>query len=397
MEQSIQFHSTERQLVMRSTLKNTVECLAKALSEVNSERRAYQFFLSNKECLTCGQAISESRLERISEKTAQTLESIRSSLSKLQQQQLEFSSELPSLTTLSEYNSYRSASLLNALELQQLMERVVKSLESDYQTLNKAIENERLFLSSLQNKLIVIERELLQWRNTELTHQNNMEKALSLVDQEISRLKSEGTQMTKFNSVKKEVQSMEISIGELENHLCSLNEELQRAKFWELAFDKKSKAHSGFSSLRAFLLSESVQEINSIFSSYMEKLTNTPLTVTLTADLEMEEHYGKRSGGERKRSDLVTLFSLFELVRHRTRFNSHFLFLDEVFDALDKDGQMAVRGLLEILSENLKKIFVVTHHDITQGMQIAGVIQFRMLIDEGKRPLGTEVEIIPQL
>lgn len=57
-------------------------------------------------------------------------------------------------------------------------------------------------------------------------------------------------------------------------------------------------------------------------------------------------------GGERKRTDLAVLFSLFELVRSRSRFipgirlihyfsasiylQLGFIILDEVFDALDK-------------------------------------------------------------
>jgi hypothetical protein len=46
------------------------------------------------------------------------------------------------------------------------------------------------------------------------------------------------------------------------------------------------------------------------------------LSVTLDADLELAEKYSVRSGGERKRTDLVILLSLFELVRQQSRYNS---------------------------------------------------------------------------
>jgi ABC-type transport system involved in cytochrome bd biosynthesis fused ATPase/permease subunit len=43
------------------------------------------------------------------------------------------------------------------------------------------------------------------------------------------------------------------------------------------------------------------------------------------------------------------------------------MLLDEVFDGLDKSGQRAVRGVLEKLSQQVKKVFVVTHTDFTAG------------------------------
>jgi DNA repair exonuclease SbcCD ATPase subunit len=62
---------------------------------------------------------------------------------------------------------------------------------------------------------------------------------------------------------------------------------------------------------------------------------------------------------------------MFELVRQRSRYNAQFIALDEVFDALDKNGQRAVRNVLEMLSDRVKKVFVVTHSDITSGQHFS--------------------------
>ena len=52
---------------------------------------------------------------------------------------------------------------------------------------------------------------------------------------------------------------------------------------------------------------------------------------------------------------------MFELVRQRSRYQAQFIALDEVFDALDKNGQRAVRSVLDMLTERVKKVFVVSH------------------------------------
>lgn len=65
--------------------------------------------------------------------------------------------------------------------------------------------------------------------------------------------------------------------------------------------------------------------------------------------------------------------------------------LDEVFDSLDKNGKSAVRAILMRLSQQLKKIFIITHSDIAHGVSTAGTINVEMQSLEGK--LRTAIHI----
>jgi DNA repair exonuclease SbcCD ATPase subunit len=104
-----------------------------------------------------------------------------------------------------------------------------------------------------------------------------------------------------------------------------------------------------------------------VFLSHNIRLTQNPLTVTFTSDLEIQEDYAKRSGGERKRTDLVTLFAMFELIRQHSRYQAEFMILDEVFDALDSEGLKAVQQVIQMLSDRVKKLLVITHSEALKG------------------------------
>lgn len=89
--------------------------------------------------------------------------------------------------------------------------------------------------------------------------------------------------------------------------------------------------------------------------------------VQISFNFQLEALTHVRSGGERRRTDLVTLFALFELVRQRSRFQSQFMMLDEVFDAIDTRGQANVKDVIAMLAEKVKKVFVVSHTGVTSG------------------------------
>lgn len=104
--------------------------------------------------------------------------------------------------------------------------------------------------------------------------------------------------------------------------------------------------------------------------------------------------YGKRSGGERKRTDLAVLFALFEIVRDRSRYRPNFLMLDEVFDALDRSGRLTVGQVLLELSKRVDNVLVITHTDLASGLSLAGTISARMQFED-KKPIGTSLEVRP--
>jgi DNA repair exonuclease SbcCD ATPase subunit len=102
----------------------------------------------------------------------------------------------------------------------------------------------------------------------------------------------------------------------------------------------------------------------------MERLCSSTnlLRLTLTPTFDFEESYAKRSGGERKRTELVMLFALNDLVTQRSRFIPNFIILDEVFDGLDTEGLLSVQQLLQTLVERIPRVFIVTHSDIIAGL-----------------------------
>ncbi len=72
--------------------------------------------------------------------------------------------------------------------------------------------------------------------------------------------------------------------------------------------------------------------------------------------------YAKRSGGQRRRTDLAIFFGLLQLASERSRYRSQYIILDEIFDSLDRSGQDAVQNWIEHnLTQRLKKVFVITH------------------------------------
>jgi DNA repair exonuclease SbcCD ATPase subunit/DNA repair exonuclease SbcCD nuclease subunit len=143
--------------------------------------------------------------------------------------------------------------------------------------------------------------------------------------------------------------------------------------FWDKAFAAKG-------SMRGFLLDQSVKQLNLVVQSYIGQHFGGKMTLTFNSDLTYQERYGRRSGGQRKWTDLAALFSIFELARQRSRHRAGFLALDEVFDALDVKGRRAVQDLIASMVNRVKRIFVITHADVP-GSSRAGTIVATM-VDE---------------
>jgi DNA repair exonuclease SbcCD ATPase subunit len=160
-----------------------------------------------------------------------------------------------------------------------------------------------------------------------------------------------------------------------------LNQQLSYMLFWNGAFASKG-------TMRAFLLEESVVGLNLLVQSYSSGHFDGQMTLHFNSDLTVQERYGKRSGGQRKWTDLSILFALFELVHQRCRYRPAFMGLDEAFDALDAKGRRAVWDLLAILQQRIPRIFVITHVDIP-GITRAGSI--RVSLGES----GSQFEVHP--
>jgi predicted phosphodiesterase/recombinational DNA repair ATPase RecF len=240
-------------------------------------------------------------------------------------------------------------------------------------------EKEKLRL--VEQRLAQVEKQYSSIDKEESNLLHDIDKKKELVE---SGIKMHTQQIEEWEKEKEMIEQEEAQIQEKK---IEKEARYEISKFWDLAFDSKNKKNSGIVNLRSFIFEESISELNLLLQEYMEQFSsglNRELTSTLTNDLELEENYGRRSGGERKRTDLAVLFSLFELVRSRSRYLPRFIMLDEVFDSLDKNGKAAVRTILIRLSQKLKKIFIIAHSDIATGISIAGTVNVEMQMFDGK-------------
>lgn len=169
---------------------------------------------------------------------------------------------------------------------------------------------------------------------------------------------------------KEAYQKVTVDLESAKKLLVGINEANAYVLFWDKAFAAKG-------SMRAFMMEDSARSINELTAGYSGVLFDNGMSITFNEQMQPIESFGKRSGGQRQRSVLAALFSVFELARQRTRYRANFLFLDEVFDALDTKGRKAVQDLLVVLGARLDKVLVITHADIA-GTSMAGGIYAQM-------------------
>lgn len=146
--------------------------------------------------------------------------------------------------------------------------------------------------------------------------------------------------------------------------------------FWDRSFAAKG-------GMRAYLLEGSVNQLNTIIHGYSAAIFDDGMKLTFNPDLTVVERYPRRSGGQRKGTDLAVLFAAFELERQRCRYQSDFLALDEVFDALDTKHRRAVQEVIQVLSTRIARVFVISHMSLT-GARMTGCIHTTLA------PTGTQ-------
>eukprot|EP00026_Physarum_polycephalum_P000730 Phypoly_transcript_00731.p1 GENE.Phypoly_transcript_00731~~Phypoly_transcript_00731.p1 ORF type:complete len:1306 (+),score=375.13 Phypoly_transcript_00731:96-4013(+) len=195
----------------------------------------------------------------------------------------------------------------------------------------------------------------------------------------------------KHNEVAEIKMTLETELEEIQEKREGVAHQMKLLEFWEKGFDKRTLKSAEYPTMRSYMLAQSVEDLNSILAQYSHIVgSHDRLGITFNSDLELNEDFGKRSAGQRKRNDIVIMLSLFELIRQRGRFRADFVMLDEVFDALDVNGQLQVQELLTMLTERVSKVFVITHSQPHLMSKDANVIQVQMT------PNGTNMDLIGQ-
>ncbi len=137
--------------------------------------------------------------------------------------------------------------------------------------------------------------------------------------------------------------------------------------FWKSAFTL-SKTKGDF---RTFCMNKRAEEINlelakniEIMSDDMTHNIACHLTPTMDlAELDGAIPWKQRSDGQKRRSELALFFAVVKKTRETGSFCPLFMFMDEIYDALDENGQQAVHNwILENTSLEMgEKTFVITH------------------------------------
>eukprot|EP01122_Echinamoeba_exundans_P011161 TRINITY_DN433_c0_g2_i1.p1 TRINITY_DN433_c0_g2~~TRINITY_DN433_c0_g2_i1.p1 ORF type:complete len:963 (+),score=120.21 TRINITY_DN433_c0_g2_i1:558-3446(+) len=335
------------------------------IAELSLKEKHVKSILSNQnECPTCGQLVDPHHISQL----------LADSISLIQTAVDQFS--LPFAT--------RNVDLPSCLcMLGECKSKIEDLISSSQRMMDRLSSAQR----TLELRLVQLENDILRCESQHSKDIQELRERIAAADSVLE------TQQSMSAKIETALRTAQPDLERLSGKIFQVEEEYNFAKFWELAFDRQTKTSSGFSTIRSFIFEELVVELNAIIDTYADQLANkTPLKVTLTSELDIEEIYGKRSGGERKRTDLAVLFSLFEIVRDRSRYRPNFIMLDEVFDALDRSGRVTVGQVLMELSRRIDNVFVITHTDLATGLSLAGTITARMTLEDS-RPAGTVLEI----
>lgn len=339
------------------------------------------------ECPYCEQKIEHQTHSKF-EQEKQNLSDV---IARSTRHQMTLSSSLQNLET--EFNELENQKRITITKLTQLQnsrlltENETKTLQSELESVENQLNEIEIQSGSLESSNI---QEIQEKLNKAAEEEKNM---LERKYQHEAQLK---VQKQKLKDLSEQTTKQRAELDALrERHVESAKETEQNEKeyavlnFWEKAFDRRARKSSkdDFETMRSFLLDKSIEDLNNILEEYSKLIGSDTLPITFNSDLMINEDYGKRSSGQRKRNHLMIHFALFELVRQRSRFSSNFLMLDEVFDALDVTGQEQAQQVIEMLSTKIDKVFVISHS--TQNMEFR-----KKAIKATMTPQGSKYEII---
>jgi hypothetical protein len=212
-------------------------------------------FEETKQCPTCEQPITPTGVNATLYKIIQQLKLTKEELDKANYGHL--AGNFPEISELEK---------MGTVELQNVLNSISDAAENESNRLQAELDNDSYESAGYRNRMAEIDRILLTLENKRLLQENSNQKTLSDIDKQIDVLKSEATQAAKFGDLRRaEYEKMEKTLSDYKAQLAVLNTKYQTVRFWELAFDKKSKSNSGFSSLRAHILETSVKDLNAIF------------------------------------------------------------------------------------------------------------------------------------
>lgn len=167
--------------------------------------------------------------------------------------------------------------------------------------------------------------------------------------------------------VKKLAKQAEKAEGKATEH----RNELAHLEFWSKGFSNQG--------LPSFILDATMPYLTERANRYLSTLADGDITMSFTTQRELKSSKGEYrdeidiswvvegvddyppSGGQMKKMELATDFSLMDLMATREGGHLNLLMLDEVLDGLDDEGRQRVLMLLQEIRSERNSIFVISH------------------------------------
>ncbi len=346
-------------------------------------------------CPTCKGPVSKEHLEEEITAFNASITRVSTELVELQALRVEAVGTVTSL--VAEISSIDSKITLSKNRKQYVMALITKI--TDNTDVNVELKNTMVKLDTCNDKIKALEVLLVTINADLLGIETKLMAASKLKDQfstltlsHMAILNSQTQQkeqIKSFEAQKKQVQdevnpySKQITVKqsrikdlteELKSHvedIDTINEKMEYLTFWEKAF--------GRSGIRSLILDSVKPILDERANYYSEILTDGTVkikfnTLKTLANGEFRDEfnieaknetgsniYKGNSGGEKRRIDICILLALQYLAQHQSNSFMNVLFLDEIFESVDDEGQDRVVDLLHTIAKDVESVFVISH------------------------------------
>lgn len=224
---------------------------------------------------------------------------------------------------------------------------------------NEVSDKYNLEISELKDDLVAKEK-LLDKCSSDLDSVNRL---LMEIKVELSKVESEvNGHFEKISESQSQINSLELQIKESTSLMDEFITKVDDIKN-RLSIVKQMETFAS-RDFRGILLEGVIDRMNTIIGNYAETVYGNRLTnFYLDGNAIQVEFDGKEyeslSGGEQQKINVILQLSLRDLIVELTGITGSILFLDEIFDGLDRVG---CEKMIELFQAIDSSIFIITHH-----------------------------------
>ncbi len=240
----------------------------------------------------------------------------------------------------------------------------LESVDAELAKINSTIESLSRLCQAAKETVTSAKRQVTKLERAKVDIEKELIGIKSSVDDNKSRVEAYRKEIRQslelVSTLEAELARLEATINEKRNTETVL-------QFWrEQLADNKTKG-----SFRRFCLQQDAVRINQLLEKNMSALGDVKLNCRLDENLHLTRKgrgsidYHLRSQGEKKRTQISLLLAIIAVRSTQAKFRPQFLFLDEVIDSLDADGQHSAVQIFQrfnVVHSNLKML-LITHSE----------------------------------